>query len=140
MAVRGGGGHLKQQIKNRTATIKKTKIISQESVIDGNNLCKYTSLGFSLLWFEPRSGHMWECQALLTDDQVVFPWILRFLPTCDERLAHYKQNILERAVKPKSNKFTTIGNNPCASIQCVSILYVSIVNNLCLSKKALKLL
>ena len=129
-----------QSIKNRTATIKKTKIISQESVIDGNNLCKYTSLGFSLLWFEPRSGHMWECQALLTDDQVVFPWILRFLPTCDERLAHYKQNILERAVKPKSNKFTTIGNNSCASIQCVSILYVSIVNNLCLSKKALKLL
>ena len=58
MAVRGGGGHLKQQIKNRTATIKKTKIISQESVTDGNNLCKYTSLGSSLLWFQPHSGHV----------------------------------------------------------------------------------
>ena len=84
---------------------------------------------------------MWENQALLTDGQVVFPWILQFfLPTFDERLARYKQNILERAVKPKSNQFTSIGNNPCASIQCVSILYVSIVNNLCLSKKAFKLL
>ena len=30
-------------------------------------------LGFSPLWFEPPSGHMWESQALLTDGQVVFP-------------------------------------------------------------------
>ena len=29
-------------------------------------------LGFSPLWFEPRSGHMWESQVLLTDGQVVF--------------------------------------------------------------------
>ena len=77
MAVRGGGGHLEQEIKNRTATIKKTKIVSQESVTDGNNLCKYTmckytSLSFSPLWFEPCSGHIWESQALLTDGQVVF--------------------------------------------------------------------
>ena len=115
MAVRGGGG---QQIKNRTSTIKKTKIVSQESVTDGNNLCKYTSLGFSLLWLEPRSSHMWESQALLKDGQVVFPGILRFSPTFDERLARYKPNILERAVKPKSNKYTSIGNSPCESIVC----------------------
>ena len=107
MAVRGGGGHLKQQIKNRTAAIK-TKIVSQESVTDENNLCKYTSLGFSLLWLEPRSSHMWESQALLKDGQVVFPWILPFFPTFDERLARYKPNIIERAVKPKSNKYTSI--------------------------------
>ena len=29
-------------------------------------------LGFSLLWFKPRSAHMWESQVLLTDGQVVF--------------------------------------------------------------------
>ena len=29
-------------------------------------------LGFSPLWFEPRSGHMWESQVLLTHGQVVF--------------------------------------------------------------------
>ena len=29
-------------------------------------------LGFSLLWFEPHSGHMWESQVLLMDGQVVF--------------------------------------------------------------------
>ena len=128
MAVRGGGGHLKQQIKNRTATIKKAKIISQESVTDGNNLCKYTSLGFLLLWLEPRSSHVGKPSSL-KDGQVVFPWILRFSPTFDKRLACYKQIILEIAVKPKSNKYTSIG-----SLQCVSIRYESIVNNLCLSK------
>ena len=41
-------------------------------------------LGFSPLWFEPRSGHMWESQVLLTDGQVVFPQVLGFLPTFDE--------------------------------------------------------
>ena len=30
-------------------------------------------LGFSPLWFEPRSGHMWESQVLLTDGHAVFP-------------------------------------------------------------------
>ena len=40
--------------------------------------------GFSLLWFEPRSGQMWKSQVLLTDGQVVFPWVLRFSPTFDE--------------------------------------------------------
>ena len=25
------------------------------------------NLGFSALWFEPRSGHMWESQVLLMD-------------------------------------------------------------------------
>ena len=49
----------------------------------------------------PRSGHMWESQALLSDGQVVFPRVLRFSPTVDAR---YKWNILERAVKPKSNQ------------------------------------
>ena len=29
-------------------------------------------LGFSLLWFEPPSGHLWESQVLRTDSQVVF--------------------------------------------------------------------
>ena len=61
-------------------------------------------LGFSPLWFEPRSGHMWESQVLLTDGQVVFLRVLRFSPTFDERSARYKRNILERAVKPKSKK------------------------------------
>ena len=110
MAVRGGGGHLKQKSKTGPLQLRRQKIVSQESVTDGNNVCKYTSLGFSLLWLEPRSSHMWESQALLKDGQVVFPWILRFLPTFDERLARYKPNIIERAVKPKSNKYTSIGN------------------------------
>ena len=61
-------------------------------------------LGFSPLWFEPSSGHMWESQVLLTDGQVVFLRVLRFSPTFDERSARYKWNILERAVKPKSKK------------------------------------
>ena len=59
---------------------------------------------FSPLWFEPGSGHMWESQVLLTDGQVVFLRVLRFSPTFDERSARYKWNILERAVKPKSEK------------------------------------
>ena len=49
MAVRGGGGHLKQEIKNRTATIQKTKIVSQGSVTDGNNLCNYTMCKYTSL-------------------------------------------------------------------------------------------
>ena len=47
-------------------------------------------LGFSPLWFEPSSGHMWESQALLTDGQVVFLRVLRFSSTFDERSARYK--------------------------------------------------
>ena len=47
-------------------------------------------LGFSPLWFEPRSGHMWESQVLVKDSQVVFPLVLRFSPTFDERSARYK--------------------------------------------------
>ena len=47
-------------------------------------------LGFSPQWFELRSGHMWESQVLLTDGQVVFPRVLRFSPTFDERSAQYK--------------------------------------------------
>ena len=66
MAVREGGGHLKQQIKNRTATVKMTKLVSQESVTDGNNLCKYTmckytSLGYFLQLFS---------LALIEDEQL----------------------------------------------------------------------
>ena len=30
-------------------------------------------LGFSTLWLEPHSGHIWESQVLLMDGQVVFP-------------------------------------------------------------------
>ena len=63
------------------------------------------------MWFEPRSGHMWESQVLLTDGQVVFLRVLRFSPTFDERSARYKWNILERAVKPKSKKKKK--KNPC---------------------------
>ena len=44
----------------------------------------------SPLWFEPRSGHMWESQVLFTDGQVVFPRVLRFSPTFDERSARFK--------------------------------------------------
>ena len=47
-------------------------------------------LGFSPLWLEPRSGHMWESQVLLTDGQVVFPQVLWFSPTFDERSSRYK--------------------------------------------------
>ena len=39
---------------------------------------------FSPLWFEPRSGHMWESQVLLMDGQVVFPRVVQFSPTFDE--------------------------------------------------------
>ena len=31
-------------------------------------------------WFEPRSGHMWENQVLLTDDQLVLPGFFGFRP------------------------------------------------------------
>ena len=48
------------------------------------------SLGFSPLWLEPRSGHMWESQVLLMDGQVVFLGVLRFSPTFDERSARSK--------------------------------------------------
>ena len=47
-------------------------------------------LGFSSLWLEPRWGHMWESQGLLTDGQAVFPLVLRFSPTFNERSAQYK--------------------------------------------------
>ena len=47
---------------------------------------------------------MWESRVLLTDGQVVFPRVLRFSPTFDERSARYKWNILERDIKPKSKK------------------------------------
>ena len=47
---------------------------------------------------------MWENQVLLTDGQVFFPRVLRFLPTFDERSARYKWTILERAVKTKQKK------------------------------------
>ena len=50
------------------------------------------------------SRHMWESRVLLTDGQVVFPRVLRFSPTFDERSARYKRNILERDIKPKSKK------------------------------------
>ena len=56
------------------------------------------------MWFEPLSGHMCESQVLLMDGQVVFPQVLRFSPTFDERSARYKGNILERALEPKSKK------------------------------------
>ena len=54
------------------------------SLVDGRVILN--PLGFSPLWFEPRLGHMWERQVLLTDGQKGFPRILRFLPTFDERL------------------------------------------------------
>ena len=64
-------------------------------------------LGFSPLWFESHSGHMWESQVLLTDGQVVFPRVLQFSPTFDERSTRYKWNILERAVNPPPPPPTT---------------------------------
>ena len=42
------------------------------------------------LTLNPRSGHMWESQVLLTDGQVVFPQVLRFSSTFDERSSRYK--------------------------------------------------
>ena len=41
----------------------------------------------------PRSGHMWESQVL--DGLVVFPWVLGFSPTFDERSAQYKWNTVD---------------------------------------------
>ena len=46
-----------------------------------------TPLGFSALWFEPRSGHMWESQGLLVDGQAFFPVFSGFRPPLmNERL------------------------------------------------------
>ena len=50
-------------------------------------------LGFSPLWFKPRSGHMWQSQVQLMDGQVVFPQVLRFSPTFDEWSALYIEDI-----------------------------------------------
>ena len=62
-------------------------------------VCLLYPLGFSPLWCEPRSGHMWDGWSGL-----LFTRVLRFLPTFDERSSRYKWNIFERAVKPKSKK------------------------------------
>ena len=97
-------------------------------------------LGFSPLWFEHRSGHMWESQVLLTDGQVVFLRVLRFSPTFDERSARYKWNILERAVKPKSKKKKkkkkkkksmgiTCFNTECNVKWCLTFDWVNIVRS-----------
>ena len=64
----------------------------------------YGKKGFSLLWFEPRSDHIWESQVLLTDGLVVFPRVLRFSPTFEVWSARYKWNILERAIKHQIRK------------------------------------
>ena len=37
-------------------------------------------LGFSPLWFDPSSGHIWGSQVLLTDGQVFFPGFSGFRP------------------------------------------------------------
>ena len=37
-------------------------------------------LGFSPLWFDPRSGYMWESLVLLMDGQVFFPGFSGFRP------------------------------------------------------------
>ena len=68
-------------------------------------------LFFVALWFilrgvfEPRSGHMWESQVLFTDGRVVFPRVLRFSPTFDERPARYKWNILKTQIKKFTRRF-----------------------------------
>ena len=54
------------------------------SLVDRRADFYFNPLGFSQLWFEPRSGHMWESQVLLKDGQVVFLRVLRFSPTFDE--------------------------------------------------------
>ena len=38
-------------------------------------------LAFTSLVFEPRSGHMWESQVLLTDEQLFFPGFSGFRPS-----------------------------------------------------------
>ena len=60
--------------------------------------------GFSLLWFEPRLGHMWESQVLLTDGQVFFPQVLGFSLTFDEWPARYKWNIRKKGIKTQIKK------------------------------------
>ena len=71
-------------------------------------------LGFSPLWFEPSSGHMWESQVLLTDGQVVFPQVLQFSPTF-EWSAQYKWNLLERVTKHTKKK------NDCCFVNIYNI-------------------
>ena len=70
---------------------------SRTSLVDRN----LNPFEFSPLWFEPRSGLMWESQVVLTDGHVVIQRVLRFSPTFDKQSARYKWNILERAVKQK---------------------------------------
>ena len=56
------------------------------------------------------------------DGQVVFSWVLQFLPTIDEQLAQYKWNILERSVKQEQNKKNNKNNNNHHSLISASIL------------------
>ena len=55
-----------------------------------SKIIRLNPLGFSPLWVEPSSGHIWESQVLLMDGQVVFLRVLRFSPTFDEPSARYK--------------------------------------------------
>ena len=69
------------------------------------NTINLNPLGFSPLWFELCSGHMWESQVLLTDGQVVFPQVLQFWPTLINNQLDVREIFLkERVVKPKSKK------------------------------------
>ena len=65
---------------------KNRKKLIKSHGFNGNNIFRQ----LTMVWFEPRSGHMWESQVLLTDGQVVFLRVLRFSPTFDERPARYK--------------------------------------------------
>ena len=75
---------------NLMTSLNVTVVSSQYGVHLHKRVDSCDPLGFSPLWFEPGSGHMWESQVLLTDGQVVFLRVLRFSPTFDERSARYK--------------------------------------------------
>ena len=72
-----------------------TDIARPHSLVDKRADSYINPLGFSPLWFEPRSGYMCESQALLTDGQVFFfPGFSGFRPhLMNNRLdiSYYKQ-------------------------------------------------
>ena len=73
-------------------------------------------LGFSLPWFKPCSDCMLEGQVLLMDGQVVFPRVLRFSPTFDERWLDISEIFLKGQNNPnpkkkKKKKKKTQGSN-----------------------------
>ena len=54
--------------------------VESTPVIKFNRELTLNPLGFTLLWFKPSLGHMWESQVLLTDGQWFFSGYSGFRP------------------------------------------------------------